>query len=420
MSAPVLSLDGVSKCYSTYSSSLARFASWFGLPAKAIARHWAVKDITLEIQPGESLALIGKNGAGKSTLLKLITGIAQPTSGAIAVRGRTSAILELGLGFSADLTGRQNVFQAGGMIGYSRSALIELMPEIEAFAEIGPFIDRPLRVYSSGMQARLAFALATATRPDILIVDEVLSVGDVYFQAKCFERIAAFREQGTSLLIVTHSLSDVVRHANKALLIEEGRAAFFGEPRQACNLYLESIFGRQRPTNGAPGSIGLSDRADVFDTRPNYRKEEHRWGAGGARIVDYLIRSGGEDFPSALRSNSLAEIWFSVVFDDDYESITPGILLKGLDGLFVYGTNSFLLTRGQSQLRVSAGERRVFKFTLPVDLNAGHYLLSFGVSTGPQENLVPLDRRYDAVILPVERPDGFWGVFDLRATFEIA
>jgi lipopolysaccharide transport system ATP-binding protein len=379
-----------------------------------------VSGISFGIEPGESLALIGKNGAGKSTLLKLITGVTQPTTGTISVRGRTSAILELGLGFSAELTGRQNIMQAGGMMGFSPSELSKLMPDIEAFAEIGSFMDKPLRVYSSGMQARLAFSLATATRPDVLIVDEVLSVGDVYFQAKCFDRIASFKEQGTTLLLVTHSISDVVRHADKALFMRDGEAAFFGEPRVACNLYLESVFGSSRLSQPPQSPLQLSDRNDVFHTRPNYRKEENRWGDGGARIVDYLVRSEGRDFPPSVRSNSLLELSFSVVFDADFEDVTPGMLLKGLDGLFVYGTNSFLLTQGQGPVSVKAGDRRVFTFTLPADLNAGHYLLSFGVSTGPQEHLVPLDRRYDAVILPIERPSGFWGVFDLRATFGVA
>nr|WP_239590852.1 Wzt carbohydrate-binding domain-containing protein [Vitreimonas flagellata] len=385
-----------------------------------------LRDITLDVGRGASLAILGRNGAGKSTLLKLIAGTVRPTIGSVGVSGRVSAMLELGLGFSAELTGRQNLFQAGGMMGFPRREILRLLPGIEDFAEIGEYIDEPLRVYSSGMQARLAFALSTAVRPDVLIVDEVLSVGDPYFQAKCFERIASFREQGTTLLLVTHAVSDVVRHADVALLLDKGTQAFVGAPRDACNLYLDKLFGHGerdlKEVNVAPGSAAadrLSMGADVFDQRPGYRKEEHRWGNGGAKIVDYLITVDGEEFPSTLPSNANVDFSFSVLFERDFESVTPGILVKGLDGLFIYGTNSFLASRGQSAMRASAGERKVFRFRLPLDLNAGHYLVSFGVSSGPVENLAPLDRRYDSVMVAVDRPMGFWGVFDMRASFEV-
>lgn len=166
--------------------------------------HWVQQGLNFEVRAGEAVGIIGMNGAGKSTLLKMIVGTTQPTTGSVEMTGRVAALLELGMGFHPDFTGRQNAIMAGQLLGMSVEEILTLMPDIEAFAEIGEYIDEPVRVYSSGMQVRLAFAVATARRPDVLIVDEALSVGDAYFQHKSFDRIREFRKRGTTLLIVSH------------------------------------------------------------------------------------------------------------------------------------------------------------------------------------------------------------------------
>jgi len=200
-----ISVNNVGKAYKQYPSKSSRLVEWIS-PTKKL-RHklkWILNDISFQVQPGEALGIIGINGAGKSTLLKLITGTAKPTTGEVHLEGRVAAMLELGMGFHPDFTGRQNAYMSGQLLGMSSQQITELMPEIEAFAEIGDYIDEPVRVYSSGMQVRLAFSIATAIRPDILIVDEALSVGDAYFQHKSFARIREFREKGTTLLLVSH------------------------------------------------------------------------------------------------------------------------------------------------------------------------------------------------------------------------
>ena len=421
MSRITLNVVDAGKCYARYRSNLHRFAGWFGIPVQSVDQYWAVRDVSFSLSNGEALALIGQNGAGKSTLLKMITGTVRPSTGRIGLSGRVSAILELGLGFNPEFTGRQNVYQAGGLMGHSRGKLTVLMPEIEDFAEISPFFDEPLRVYSSGMQARLAFSLATAVRPDLLIIDEVLSVGDAYFQAKCFERIASYKQQGAALLYVTHSMGDVVKHCERAILMQRGHAVFDGEPRDACNLYFDSIFGKKRDSDAAAGSgtvIALSEVEDRFHQRAGYRKEEHRLGHGGARVLDYLVRSNGQNYPAVIESNAIVDYYFSVYFDTDFDEVTPGILIKTYDGVFLYGTNSFLCARGGRPIEVQAGQVRIFRFSIPMTLNGGYYLISFGISAGPQENLVPLDRRYDSVLVTVERSMGFWGIADLQAEFD--
>ena len=195
----------VGKAYKTYPSQWARLAEWVIPNSKP--RHtlkWVLRDINFSLQPGEALGIVGMNGAGKSTLLKILTGTTKATTGNLSTTGRVAALLELGMGFHPDFSGRQNVYMAGQLLGLSMEELNSLMPAIEAFAEIGEYMDQPLRTYSSGMQMRLAFSVATARRPDVLIVDEALSVGDSYFQHKSFDRIRQFRMEGTTLLIVSH------------------------------------------------------------------------------------------------------------------------------------------------------------------------------------------------------------------------
>ena len=241
----VLDVSNVSKCYASYKSNIQRFANWFGASIAPESEFWASRNISFQVRQGEALALIGQNGAGKSTLLKIVTGTVRPTSGAVTAAGRISAILELGLGFNPELTGRQNVYQAGGLMGFSQRELTELMPSIQDFAEIGDFFDQPIRVYSSGMQARLAFALATAKRPDILIVDEVLSVGDSYFQHKSFDRIRQFKAEGTSILLVTHALNDVRALCDRVILLDKGTVLKDGAPDEVVDYYNAMIAERE-------------------------------------------------------------------------------------------------------------------------------------------------------------------------------
>jgi len=420
-----LKVNNIGKSYRKWSSEWKRMASWFFPSIIPNSEDWVLRNINFSVNPGEAIGIIGQNGAGKSTLLKIITGTTGPTEGKVQVSGSVAAILELGMGFNMEMTGRQNAYHSAGLMGHSRADIEKVMPEIESFAEIGDYFDKPVRTYSTGMQARVAFAVVTAFRPNILIVDEVLSVGDAYFQAKCFERIASYKAQGTTLLLVTHSINDVVKHCNRALFIRAGHLVFDGPSKDATNLYLEELFGKRRLEDNDSKDNDevslhelMSSNTECFHRRPCYRKEEHRWGNGGAKILDYLYVSNGASYPQLIESNSLTEFYFNVKFEADFDDITAGFLIKTHDGVFLYGTNSFLASEGCREIiSVKAGEVIVFKFVLPMAFNAGHYLVSFGISTGPQELLEPLDRRYDSVLLTVKRAVGFWGLADLQAQF---
>ena len=421
-------VQNVGKAYKYYSSKWNRVLEKL-LPGSK-ARHekkWVLNNISFTIQPGESVGVVGVNGAGKSTLLKLLTGTTQPTRGSIETDGRVAALLELGMGFHPDFTGRQNVHMSGLMMGLSREEIDRLMPEIESFADIGDYIEQPVRIYSSGMQMRLAFAVATASRPDILIVDEALSVGDSRFQAKCYARIAQFKQQGTTLLLVSHSAGDIVKHCDRAIFLKNGNIHLDGTARDVTNHYLDELFGKNDTlpvsSQHSPGEtdavLSLSDTRDIYHTRPGYRPEEYRWGQGGAKIIDFNIVSQQQNYPSSLASNEPVDFQIKVLFEYDFDSVVPGILLKTLEGLFLYGTNSFLASEGRENIVVSRGDVRVFQFSFPMNLNSGDYLLSFGISAGrPETELTPLDRRYDSVILHVAKNMDFWGVVDLKSGFE--
>ncbi|ECG1191444.1 ABC transporter ATP-binding protein [Salmonella bongori] len=425
-----IKVQNVGKAYKYYSSKWDRVIEKL-LPGDKTwhSKKWVLKNISFTIEPGESVGIVGVNGAGKSTLLKLLTGTTQPSKGSINIRGRVAALLELGMGFHPDFTGTQNVYMSGLMMGLNREDIERLMPEIEAFADIGDYIREPVRIYSSGMLMRLAFAVATAARPDILIVDEALSVGDSRFQAKCYARIADFKKQGTTLLLVSHSVGDIVKHCDRAIFLKEGDICMDGAARDVTNRYLDELFGKsdKKPSsrtkhkeeeNDPTINMSPEETADIYHTRPGYRPEEYRWGQGGAKIVDYCIQSNGEAFPPSLISAQQTDFIMKVVFEHDFDCVVPGLLIKTLDGLFLYGTNSFLATEGRETISVSRGDVRVFKFSLPINLNSSDYLLSFGISEGnPQTDMTPLDRRYDSIILHVTRNMDFWGVIDLKATF---
>lgn len=417
-------IENVGKSYRVWGSEWLRVASWFGLPVKPKEEHWVLRNVSFTIEPGESVGIVGKNGAGKSTLLKMITGTTQPTEGRITRGGRISAILELGMGFNVELTGRQNAFHSAGLLGYSQQEIESAMQAIEEFAEVGEYFDEPVRTYSSGMQVRVAFAVATAFRPDILIVDEALSVGDAYFQAKCYKRVQEFTALGTTLILVSHAIGDIVKHCDRVIFIKDGGVFADGSAQEISNLYLDELFGKkpaalQEALDEASEGMGGGSE-DVFHTRPYYNSGEHRWGQGGARIVDYLVSSEGQEFPARLDSGARTSFYVKIAFDRDFDSVVPGFLVKTLEGLFLYGTNSFLASEGRAGLAVKAGEVIVCKFTLPLDLNEASYLVSLGVSSGdPLAELTPLDRRYDSIMLDVARGMQFWGMMDLKADFEI-
>jgi lipopolysaccharide transport system ATP-binding protein len=353
-----IAVNGLGKAYKQYPSRWARLAEWL-IPFAAQRHHlkWVLQDITFTVQPGRALGIIGVNGAGKSTLLKMITGTTQPTTGSVQMTGRVAALLELGMGFHPDFTGRQNAVMAGQLLGLSMEDIQRHMPGIEAFAEIGDYIDQPVRVYSSGMQMRLAFSVATAVRPDVLIVDEALSVGDAYFQHKSFDRIRAFREQGTTLLLVSHDKGAIQSICDEAILLNAGRLAMQGEPEAVMDYY--------------NALIAEKENSSVVQTATDDGRIQTVSGTGEARIGQVrLLNAQGEPVETVVVGERLA-LEVEVRVQSGIPRLVVGYLLKDRLGQPVFGTNTHFL--GQPRGPLEAGDALVVRFDFPANLGEGSY-----------------------------------------------
>jgi len=329
MSALTVDLQGVGKAYRHYASRWARLREWLwpGQPRHSL--HWILRGLSLQVPQGQALGIIGRNGAGKSTLLKMITGTTQPTEGVVRVQGRVAALLELGMGFHPDFTGRQNVQMAGQLLGLSADELARAMPQIERFAEIGRYIDEPLRTYSSGMQMRLAFSLATAVRPDVLIVDEALAVGDLAFQHKCYARLREFRQAGTTLLFVSHDPGAVKSLCERALLLDGGRVVADDAPDQVLDAYNALVARQENAALSAQDAVGRD--AQTGGVRSGDRR---------AQLLAVEVENA-QGPARALRVGEAMRLRVRAVKHAPVPDLTLGFLVRDRLGNEVFGTNTW-------------------------------------------------------------------------------
>ncbi|MBF3237305.1 ABC transporter ATP-binding protein [Aeromonas veronii] len=354
----MITVNRLGKAYKQYPTRWSRLAEWI-LPGKK-PRHslkWVMQDVSFTVRPGEAVGIIGINGAGKSTLLKMITGTTQPTTGSISLQGRVAALLELGMGFHPDFTGRQNVYVAGQLLGLTMAEITRLMPDIEAFAEIGEYIDSPVRVYSSGMQMRLAFSVATAVRPDILIVDEALSVGDAYFQQKSFERIREYSKQGTTLLIVSHDKQAIQSICDRAILLNAGRVAMEGEPEAVMDYYNALLADRQNQ------KIEQVEMADG--------KTQTISGTGEAKVVEIDLRDETGQIVECINVGQKVTLRVQVEALQDIPRLVLGYGIKDRLGQVVYGTNTDL--KKQPVEGIKKGQKVEFACEFIANLGPGHF-----------------------------------------------
>lgn len=358
-----LRVEGVGKAYRVWGSEWLRAASWFGLPTRPREEHWVLRNVSFSIAPGEAVGVIGQNGAGKSTLLKLITGTAQPTEGRVTRTGRVAAILELGMGFNQDLTGRQNAFHSAGLMGYSQEQIAEAMPGIEAFAEIGEYFDEPVRTYSSGMQVRVAFAVATAFTPDLLIVDEALAVGDSYFQHKSFDRMRRFREEGTSIMLVSHSPSDVKALCDRVILLDKGQVLKDGAPDEVIDFY-NALIARKE-----------NEKLSVEQRRDESGWVTTRSGSGQAVVssLKLIDAATGSEVALAMVGQQLRLVLEAEV-RAPLPSLVLGFMIRDKQGHVVWGSNTWHTEQVQSH--VSAGERLRYTLDFTCRMGPGSYSVS--------------------------------------------
>ncbi|MCG6577255.1 ABC transporter ATP-binding protein [Pseudomonas sp. AF32] len=360
-----LRVSNLGKAYKQYPNRWSRLFEWLvPFSRQRHQLHWVLQGVDFEIQPGEAVGIVGVNGAGKSTLLKMITGTTQPTCGHIQIQGRVAALLELGMGFHPDFTGRQNAFMAGQLLGMQVEEIEALMPQIEGFAEIGEAIDQPVRTYSSGMQMRLAFSVATARRPDILIVDEALSVGDAYFQHKSFERIRSFRKAGTTLLIVSHDRSAIQSICDTAILLEHGRMAMRGKPEEVMDYYNAMLAQRE-------GQVVRQEMLANGQVRTIS-------GTGEAGILDVqLLNSHGQPVEVAEVGQPMV-LQVRVEVRKDIERLVLGFLIKDRLGQPMYGINTH--RQDQAVTDLTAGEQVTFRFSFDMRLGKGNYSIALSLS----------------------------------------
>ncbi|HEY0661749.1 MAG TPA: ABC transporter ATP-binding protein [Lysobacter sp.] len=434
-----INVENVSKCYNVYSSPADRLKQAFypkaasvvgmigargmsnGLRARQAYREfWALRDVSFDIHRGETVGIVGRNGSGKSTLLQMIAGTLNPTAGVISVTGRLAALLELGSGFNPDFTGIENVRLNAAVLGLTPSEIDQKMDAILAFADIGDFVDRPVKTYSSGMMVRLAFAVQAQVDPDILIVDEALAVGDARFQAKCFARLETLKRAGTSILFVSHSTEQIVSHCDRAILLHDGAVHQRGLPKDVVHTYLDLLFGKGRQATKEPAGagpkqlqveLGMEDTAltqgDAFQTRPNYNPYEFRWGDGAAAISDFRLVSPTSSSPSRIEAGTPLVLELGVCFHRKVHRPIFGITIKSKDGITVFGTNTELKAATTAGALGEAGSQGHVRFAFDCRLGPGDYFISVGIASRDGDEVVPHDRRYDSIHLNVVGEDFF-------------
>jgi ABC-type polysaccharide/polyol phosphate transport system ATPase subunit len=383
---------------------------------KAGPEFWALKDVNLEVEPGTALGIVGHNGAGKTTLLQIICGVLQPTSGMVKVNGRLVALFYLGAGFEEEFTGRENVMLNGLILGIERKEMLERLDEIEAFAEIGEFVDQPLKTYSSGMRARLGFAVAVSVEPDILLVDETLSTGDASFQAKGLQKMRELRDSGTTILFVSHSADQVKEFCTEAVLLQQGTLMFRGDTGEVIDHYEALLSNAAAQRDGRPGLQGAPDHETAWDGEdglglpdskktsvPGGKSSSLRHGTGEARIEDVELLDDHGRPVGVVAPESNLTVRVHTQYTETVDDSVVGIIVRNEIGLDVFSTNTALENTPVGRRR--AGERVIVDFTFRVPLKNGHYSVVAAVARSGSEGSY-LDWVSVAAVLEVSRPSG--------------
>jgi lipopolysaccharide transport system ATP-binding protein len=434
MTETVISLKNVSKCFKRYDRPGDRLKEMIYPNKKLADEFWAIQDINLEISRGQTLGIVGRNGSGKSTLLQIIVGTLTPTAGSVEVKGRISALLELGSGFNPEFTGRQNVFFNSQILGFNRRETEYKFDDIAAFADIGDFIDQPVKTYSSGMFVRLAFAVATSVAPDILVVDEALSVGDEAFQRKCFARLQSIQEGGGTILFVSHAATSVVQLCTSAILMDSGELLLAHTPKVVISKYQKLIYAdpdkilelkedirvlnkltKQESKTDFQDVVLESTTGELIKEQSIPKTKEHydefydpgmipsntvRYPSRGAEIINPRITTLKGTVVNHLIGRQDYIYTYSVIFSNSTSKVRFGMLIKTISGFELAGAS--LKASTQSVRTVEAGTTIVVKFQFKCLLNPGVYFLNAGVVGTVNEDLTYLDRCVDVAMFRVQ------------------
>lgn len=413
--------NNISKCFRLYNDPMSRLKEAFWRGRRSFHQEfWALRDITMSIDEGSTVGVIGRNGSGKSTLLQLIAGILTPTSGEFTVQGRIAALLELGSGFDPEFTGRENVFMNGSILGLTRKEMAARFEDIEKFAEIGTFIDQPVKLYSSGMFVRLAFATAINVDPDILLVDEALAVGDVVFQHRCMSKIREIQQSGKTIFFVSHDISAVQKLCTKAILLEQGRIVCMGEPEEVIEAYNKIIWNAEDKYSEHPLPAQSAQPVEgAVESTPDLEpviRFDRRFGDRTGEIVGFSLTD--EQGRTRVNFSAGEQLRFSLVVRcrQAFEMPIAGIVITDLLGNELIKTNTD--AEGYHLKPCSGGEtlKLTFSFVLP-DFRSGSFAISAAFGNGTVENFTVADWLENLKIFTMESPHQCYGL--IRAPFNI-
>jgi len=414
----VIQVKNLTKMYKLYDKPSDRLKEALGLTRKKLYKeHYALRDVNFDIQEGECVGIIGTNGSGKSTILKIITGVLTPTQGEVKVDGRISALLELGAGFNMEYSGLENVYLNGTMIGFSKEEIDARLDDILEFADIGDFIHQPVKTYSSGMFVRLAFAVAINIDPEILVVDEALSVGDVFFQAKCYHKFEEFKKQGKTILFVSHDLSSVSKYCDRVILLNKGVKLDEGSPKQMVDLYKQLLVGqdpvKQQEADKEKKAAVQSEGTGNFQANPNMLEYGNRM----AEIIHFEVLDDRGMLSNTIEKGTEFKIRMKVHFNEDIQEPIMAYTFKNIKGTEITGTNT-MFEKAQVA-RSGAGDECTVTFTQNMDLQGGEYLLSFGCTGYKDGDFTVFHRLYDACNITVVSSKNTVGFYDMNSRIEI-
>lgn len=419
----VIEIKNISKIYNLYNKPSDRLKEVLFARQSRHTEFAALNNVSFNVNKGEILGIIGKNGSGKSTILKIITSVLTPTSGECIVKGKIAALLELGAGFNMEYTGIENIYLNGQMIGFSKEEMDKKLQDIIDFADIGEHIYQPVKTYSSGMFARLAFSVAISVDPDILIVDEALSVGDVFFQNKCYRRFEEFRERGKTILFVTHDMGSVIRYCNRCVLLNAGKKVAEGKPQEMVDLYKRIMVGQwneNEESSDEASSIQTSNVKndqlwkDQISTNPDIEV----YGDGRADIIDFGIFSDTGDIGNNVYKGDYYSVKMKVRINEDNLNPIFAFKLRDIKGTELTGTNTMLEDIDTSQCK--KGDIVTITFRQKQYLQPGQYLVSLGCTAFEGDQFVVYCRNYNCCVLGVVAQKGTIGIFDSESEVSVS
>lgn len=427
MSEVAIRVDDVSKLYKLYDKPSDRLKESLGLTRKKLYKeHYALHNVSFDVKRGETVGIIGTNGSGKSTILKIITGVLNPSGGHVEIDGRISALLELGAGFNMEYTGIENIYLNGTMIGFSREEIDAKMQDILDFADIGDFVHQPVKTYSSGMFVRLAFAVAINIDPEILIVDEALSVGDVFFQAKCYKKFEDFKKMGKTILFVSHDLGSISKYCDRVVLLNRGKKLAEGTPKEMVSMYKRIMVNQDKAEEIAAHQMDMSafDEEEekeikeavcegLWKNHYNLNPNVDEYGNGAAEIVDFAIVDENGNYNSAIMKGSRFRLKSKVKFKQDIQNPIFTYTFKNILGVAITGTNTMYEKKDVPLAK--AGETYVATFEQDMFLQGGEYLLSMSCTGYRDGEFQVYHRLYDVCNVTVVSDKNTVGFYDMNS-----